>query len=181
MSDEPAKTASEAADQRHRELAREEGEAYRRSMRHLVEDVAHSGATEEVSDYVVAVGQEEATGSYRRQDGELSFVEPTAENCYLAVPVADAVDGRFVPHLSVSATLSTADGETIGPVDLPFRWHPGLYHYGSNLTVPGDGTYDVEVRIDAPSFGRRDRENGDRYRESVTVQFADLDVACGQA
>lgn len=181
MSDDPGKAASEEAGGRLLELAREEGEAYQRSLRHVVEDVAHSGAIQTAGDYVVGLAQREAEGLYRLRDGELAFVEPTAENCHLGVAVADAADGRFVPHLSISAELTTADGESVGPVDLPFRWHPGLHHYGSNLTVPGDGTYDVDVRIDAPSFARHDRENGDRYRESVTVRFADLDVACGQA
>lgn len=180
MSDEPARTTSEAVDQRHLDLARGEGEAYQRSLRHMVEDVAHSGAMKDAGDYVVGIAQEEAEGTYQLQDGDLEFVEPTAENCHLEVAVADAADGRFVPHLSVSAEISKEDGETVGPVDLPFLWHPGLYHYGANLTVPGDGTYDVLVRIEPPTFGRHDRKNGDRYAEPVDVRFEDVDVRCGQ-
>lgn len=181
MSDEPAKTTSEEADQRQLDLARGEGEAYQRSLRYMVEDVAHSGAMKEVGDYVVGIAQEEAEGMYQLQDGDLEFVEPAAENCHLEVAVADVADGRFVPYLSVTAELSDEDGNTVRPVDLPFLWHPGLYHYGANLTVPGDGTYDVRVQIEPAEFGRHDRENGDRYDEPVEVVFEDVDVRCGQA
>ena len=181
MSNESAKTTSEEADQRQLDLARGEGEAYQRSLRYMVEEVAHTGAIQDAGDYVVGIAQEEAEGMYQLQDGELTFVEPSAENCHLEVAVADAADGRFVPYLSVTAELSNEDGETVGPVDLPFLWHPGLYHYGANLTVPGDGTYDVRVQIEPAGFGRHDRENGDRYDEAVEVQFEDVDVKCGQS
>jgi uncharacterized protein involved in high-affinity Fe2+ transport len=180
MTDDPAKTASEEADQRQLDLAASEGEAYQRSLKYMIEEVAHTGAMKEAGDYVVGIAQEEAEGMYQLQDGELAFVEPTTENCHLEVAVADVADGRFVPHLSVTARLSAEDGETVGPVDVPFLWHPGLYHYGSNLTVPGDGTYDVRVQIDPPSFGRHDEQNGDRYGDPVEVTFEDVDVKCGQ-
>lgn len=180
MSDEHAKRSSEAVDQRHLELARAEGEAYQQSLRHLVEDVTHSGAIAEVGDYVVGIAQEAAAGRYQIQDGQLTFVEPSAENCLLDVAVADAADGRFVPHLGVEATLQPDGGEPIGPVTLSFTWHPGLFHYGANVTVPGDGRYDVRVKIDPARFGRRDEAHGDRYDEAVEVLFEDLSVECGQ-
>lgn len=181
MSDESTKQPSEEADERHLELAREEGEAYQRSLRHMIEDVAHTGAMSEEGDYVVGIAQEKAEGMYRLRDGDLEFVEPNAENCHLEVAVADAADGRFVPYLSVRATLTADDGEEVGPAEMPFLWHPGLYHYGANLTVPGDGAYDVSVEVEPAAFGRHDRENGDRYGEPVEVVFEDVDVECGQS
>ena len=181
MSNEPAKTTSEEADQRQLDLARGEGEAYQRSLKYMAEEVAHTGAMADAGDYTVGIAQEEAEGMYQLRDGELEFVEPEAENCHLEVAVADAADGRFVPHLSVTAQLSSEDGETVGPVEMPFLWHPGLYHYGANLTVPGDGTYDVRVQIEPAAFGRHDEANGDRYDESVEVTFEDVDVKCGQS
>lgn len=181
MSNDPVKTTSEEADQRQLDLARGEGEAYQRSLKYMVEEVAHTGAMKDAGDYTVGIAQEEAEGMYQLQDGELEFVEPSAENCHLEVAVADAADGRFIPHLSITAQLSNGDGETVGPVDMPFLWHPGLYHYGSNLTVPGDGTYDVHVEIEPPTFGRHDEKNGDRYVDPVEVTFEDVDVKCGQS
>lgn len=180
MSEDPTKTTSEETDERFLQLAREEGEAYQRSYRHMAEDVANSGRAKEVGDYVVGYAQEPAEGLYQLTDGELEWVEPTAENCHIEVAVADVADGRFVPGLSVSATLVSQDGEQIGPVDLPFLWHPGVYHYGANLTVPGDGTYELRVEVQPAAFGRHDRENGDRYADSVEVVFEDVDVKAGQ-
>lgn len=180
MSNDPSKTPSEAADQRHLELAHGEGEAYQRSLRHLIEDVAHSGDQQQAGDYVVGFAQEPAEGLYHHRDGDLEFLEPTAENCHVAVAVADAVDGRFVPTLPVSVTLRSGDGEEVGPVDLPFVWHPGVYHYGANVAVPGDGVYDLRVEIGPAEFQRHDQENGDRYAEPVEVLFEDVDVKCGQ-
>lgn len=181
MSNESPKTTSEEVDERQLDLAREEGETYQQSLRYMAEEVAHTGGTTETGDYVVGFVQEQAEGLYQPRDGGLEYVEPSAENCHLEVAVADAADGRFVPHLSVSATLTAEDGEEVGPVDVPFLWHPGLYHYGTNLTVPGDGTYDIRVQVEPASFGRHDRKNGDRYDEAVDVVFEDVDVTCGQS
>ena len=181
MSNDSAKRTSEEADQRQLDLAQEEGEAYMRSLRHMTEDVAHTGALTNAGDFVVGFAQEAAEGMYELRDGELEFVEPTTENCHLEVAVADAADGRFIPHLTVTATLTSADGEEVGPVELPFLWHPGLYHYGANLTVPGDGSYDITVGVEPAAFGRHDEKNGDRYDEGVEVAFEDVDVKCGQS
>lgn len=181
MSSEPNRTTSEALDQRHLELARAEGEAYQRSLRHVIEDVAHTGGTKTRGDYVVGFAQQSAVGIYQLRDGGLEFIEPSTENCHLEVAIADAADGRFVPHLSVTATLTSADGEEIGPVDLPFLWHPGFHHYGANLTVPGDGPYALRIAVEPATFGRHDEANGDRFDERVNVSFEDVDVSCGQS
>jgi uncharacterized protein involved in high-affinity Fe2+ transport len=113
--------------------------------------------------------------------GELEWIEPAdGENCHLEVAVSDAADGRFVPELDVSARLVSEDGTEVGPVEVPFVWHPGLHHYGVNLSVPGDGTYAVHVHVEPPSFPRHDETNGDRYAEPVDVTFEDVDVETGR-
>jgi uncharacterized protein involved in high-affinity Fe2+ transport len=92
----------------------------------------------------------------------------------------DAADGRFVPETTVRATVTDEDGEDHGPFELPLLWHPGLYHYGSNVELPGDGTYDVPVEVEPPTFVRHDETNGDRYGESVEVTFEGVEVETGQ-
>lgn len=180
MSDSPTKTTSEETDERFLELARAEGEAYQRSFRHMAQDVANSGEAREAGDYVIGYAQESAEGMYRPTDGDLEWVEPSAENCHIEVAVADVADGRFVPELPVSVTFTASDGEEVGPVDLPFIWHPGLYHYGANVTLPGDGTYELRVEVGPAPFARHDETNGDRYAEPIAVVFEDVDVKCGQ-
>lgn len=130
-------------------------------------------------EYIVGFAQEEAEGLYRLTDGSFDWSEPAdGENCHLEVAVAD---GRFIPALSVQATLTGDDGETVGPVDLPLLWHPGLYHYGRNVQLPGDGSYDTEVSVEPPTVPRHDQKNGDRFGDSVTVRFEGVGVKTGQS
>lgn len=182
MSDHAAKHTSEEFDERQQELAAAEGETYQRSLKHMIENVAHIGDLTREGDYVVGFAQEEAEGLYHLTDDGFEWVEPDEEeNCHFEVAVADAADGRFIPELTVRATLSAHDGGEVGPVDMGLLWHPGLYHYGENIHIPGDGTYDIKITVESPTFRRHDRENGDRYGEDVTVLFEDVDVKTGQS
>ncbi|MDS0261305.1 iron transporter [Haloarcula sp. S1CR25-12] len=183
MSEQARKETSEEFDERQKELAAAEGEAYQRSLRHMIEVVAHTGEMVTAGEYIVGFAQEEAEGLYHlTDDGEFEWTEPSGEeNCHLEVAVADAADGRFVPEASVTATLAAHDDGEVGPVDMDLLWHPGLYHYGENIHLPGDGTYDIEITVDPPTFRRHDETNGDRYGESVTVRFEDVDVKTGQS
>jgi hypothetical protein len=181
MRQEAKKEPSDEADERQLELAQEEGEAYQRSLRYMSQDVANTGDMKAVDDFEVAFAQEEAEGMYHFRDGELEWVEPDEDdNCHLEVAVSDVADGRFVPALEVTATLESEGGEEVGPVELPFVWHPGLHHYGKNLQVPGDGTYTISVHVDPPTFPRHDEQNGNRYDEAVDVEFEDVHVETGR-
>jgi hypothetical protein len=80
----------------------------------------------------------------------------------------------------IDVTLTGADGEQVGPTETPLLWHPGLYHYGTNLEVPDDGRYEVGVRVEPPAFDRHDETNSDRYGETVEVTFADVEIETGQ-
>ncbi len=77
-------------------------------------------------------------------------------------------------------TVVGPDGQEVGTERMPQLWHPWLYHYGRNWTVPGDGTYTLRVRIDPPTFPRHDKENGKRYAEAVEVEFTGVEVKTGQ-
>ena len=147
----------------------------------MVDEVADNGARQSAEDYVVAIAQERAEGMYRlERPGELVWDEPKDENCHLEISVCDAADKRFIPELRITATLVAATGESIGPVAAPFLWHPGLYHYGVSVRVPGDGRYTVRVRIEAPTFMRHDRVNGKRYANAVEVEFRDFKITPGR-
>jgi uncharacterized protein involved in high-affinity Fe2+ transport len=182
MSQDVTQEPSDEVDERQLELAAAEGEAYQRSLRYMAEEVAHTGAMTVAGDVQVAIAQEEAEGMYHlRDDGDLEWVEPDEDdNCHLEVAVSDAADGRFVPQLDVEATLVHASGEEVGPVEVPYVWHPGLHHYGVNLSIPDDGTYTVKVHVEPPTFHRHDETNGDRYGEAVDVAFEDVDVKTGR-
>lgn len=175
------KQTSEEVDQTQLDLAEKAGDAYQEALEYMVEAVAHTGGTREVGEYVVGFAQEEAEGMYHREgEGRFGWVEPDGANCHLEVAVCDAADGRFVPECTVIATLTGEDGEQVGPTRPPLLWHPGLYHYGKNLEVPGDGTYTIEVRVEPPEFVRHDEVNGDRYGGAADVTFEDVDVETGR-
>jgi hypothetical protein len=181
MSESGTLEPSDEVDERHLELAREAGDAYLAAADHMIETVAHTGARCEVGEYVVGFAQEEAEGMYHLDGGELAWREPDDENCHLEVVVASAADGRFLPQLDVRATLTDDDGTEIGPTEIPFVWHPGLYHYGKNLTLPGDGTYDVAIHVDPAAFPRHDETNGERFDDPIDEVFEDVEIATGQA
>src|SRR6266542_5903610 len=78
---------------------------------------------------------------YHLRDGQLEWHDSQDENAHIEVVVRDAADGRFIPGLTVYATLLDRAGTEIGTHQQPFLWHPWLYHYERNWRVPGDGTY----------------------------------------
>jgi uncharacterized protein involved in high-affinity Fe2+ transport len=172
---------SEEVDERQLELARAEGEAYQDALEYMATEVAHAGDKRQVDDYVIGYAIEEAEGMYEaRPEGQLEWVEPESENCHLEVAVASAADGRFLPYLDVEAKLIAEDGTTVGPHEIPFIWHPGLYHYGKNLEVPGEGSYTVRIEVAPPEFRRHDETNGDRFVDGIEVEFEGVEIETGQ-
>ena len=172
---------SDEADRKQLDMAAAEGDAYQRSLDYMVEDVAHTGAKTVAGGYIIGIAEEEAEGMYHPNgEGKLEWVEPGDKNCHIEVAVCDADDRRFIPGLSVEATLTGQDGKKIGPFEVPFVWHPGLYHYGVNVTIPKSGKYDVDVAIAPAPFHRHDKTNGNRYAETVKVTFEKVDIKAGQ-
>jgi uncharacterized protein involved in high-affinity Fe2+ transport len=177
----PPEQPSDEADRKQLEMARAEGDACHRSLLYMAQQVADSGGQQRAGNYIVAYAQERAEGMYMlRAEGELEWVEPTDENCHLEISVSDAGDRRFIPYLDVTATLVMEQGEEIGPLDMPFLWHPGLYHYGLNIRLPGDGRYTLRVRIAPPAFMRHDKTNGRRDAETVEAEFKGIEIKTGR-
>lgn len=177
----PMDPRSDEASSEQLEMARRQGEAYGEALELMTGKVAHDGGQRRAGDYLVGYAVEEAEGMYRPAAGELAWQEPENENLHLEIAVRDAGDGRFVPGLTVHATLITADGDVVGTHRQPLLWHPMIYHYGRNWHVPGDGRYRLRVRIDPPPFMRHDRINGRRFAEPVEVQFDDVRVRTGRS
>lgn len=175
----PMRPSDEAtAEQLH--LGRTQGDAFERALEHMMKQVAADGSEIVAGDYRVGYAVEEAEGLYFPRDGHLEWVEPETENVHVEVSVRDSADGRFLPGLVVQATLIDRDGREIGSHRQPFLWHPWLYHYGRNWTVPGDGTYTLRVRIEPPDFPRHDRVNGRRFLMPVEVEFDEVSIRTGR-
>jgi hypothetical protein len=162
-------------------MARAEGQAYQRSLDYMVEKVAAGGGAKQRSgDYLVAYAEEKAEGLYSLRNGKLEWDEPKSENAHLEVSVSDGSDGRFIPYLKIWATLTAPDGRMLGPFEIPFVWHPGLFHYGRNIATPGDGLYTIRIRIEPPEFQRHDEVNGRRYSKPVEVIFQNAAFKTGR-
>lgn len=163
------------------ELARKQGDAYGEALKLMTTKVADGGATKRAGDYVVGYAIEKAEGMYFPSDGSFEWREPAqGENLHLEVVVCDAADGRFVPCVTVEATLVDGDGNDVGTHEQPLIWHPMLYHYGRNWQVPGDGQYTLRVHVEPPRFMRHDKTNGKRFMEPVDVEFAGVQVKTGR-
>lgn len=153
-------------------IAKAEGVAYGAALEYLTKVEASDSGETRAGDYTVAYSIENAEGMYHMEDGRLVWHDPAEENCHLEIAVRNAADGRFVPCLKIQATVSEPSGEVIGSHEMPFLWHPWIYHYGRNWVIPHDGAYTLRVHIDAPTFPRHDLRNGDRFAEAVDVEFA---------
>lgn len=175
------RSTSDEVDDRQLELAERAGDAYQSALSYMVEEVAVTGDSRETGDYLIAFAQEEAEGMYvLGNGGDLEWRAPDEENCHVEVAVCDADDGRFLPAMNVAVTL-LHDDASVAVFEPEFLWHPGLFHYGANVTLPGDGTYTIRVDVEPPRFGRHDRTNGQLYDEPVQVTFEDVELRTGQS
>lgn len=176
----PPMEESDEATEAQLQLAREQGAALQRALDEMVQREAHDGREIDAGEYLVGYAVEAAEGMYELHDGQLVWHGPEAENVHVEVSVRDGADGRFVPGLTVYATLIDQNGQEIGTHQQPFVWHPWLYHYGRNWQVPGDGEYTLRVRIEPATFHRHDPKNGRRYAKAVEVDFSGIKIKTGR-
>lgn len=159
-------------------VARDQGDSYRRGVEAMAAEEA--AVTRHAGEYLIAFVTEDAEGMYELADGDLMWREAADDaNVHLEVAVADAGDGRFVPGLAVRVDVER-DGRQILSTDLPFLWHPFLYHYGANAAVPDAGPFDVTVHIEPPAFMRHDPINGRRFMEPVHARFESVRFGTGR-
>jgi hypothetical protein len=170
---------SDEAKQQQIALAKGQGEAFQRAVDNMTQKTAH-GAERRVGDYLIGYAVEDAEGMYHLRDGKLEWAEPSDENAHVEIVVRNAVDGRFLPGLTVHATLVDSGGKEVGTHEQPFLWHPWIYHYGRNWRVPSDGVYTLRVRVEAPQYPRHDKINGKFYAEPAEVTFENVRIKTGQ-
>lgn len=175
----PQMKPSDEANQEQLRLARQQGDAFQQAVDEMTRKEAH-GAEQRAGDYLVGYAVEKAEGLYHLDAGQLRWQEPQKENAHLEIVVRDGADGRFIPGLTVYATLIDASGNEIGTHRQPFLWHPWLYHYGRNWVVPGDGEYTLRVKVEPPDFHRHDKTNGLRYAQTVEAEFKGVRIQTGQ-
>ena len=175
----PPMETSDEAKQDELDLAKEQGQAFQKTLKYMANKESH-GESKPAGNYQVSYAIEKAEGLYHKLDGALVWQEPTNENSHIEITVQDGADLRFIPGLTVQVTVLDNTGKEIGSHEQPFLWHPWLFHYGRNWVLPGDGQYTVRVHIDAPDFMRHDKKNGKRYGDPVDVEFTNVRIKTGQ-
>ena len=176
----PMDPGTDEADARQLDIARAQGEAFGRALAHMVGEVAQGGGSATHGHYEIGWAVEEAEGMYEWVDDGLEWREPGDANAHIEIAVRDASDGRLVPAVRVVVTVLTSDGTEIGTHEHPLLWHPMIYHYGRNWTLPGDGEYTLRVHVDPPRFLRHDEVNGRRFTEPADVEFTGVRVETGR-
>ncbi|WP_422771068.1 hypothetical protein ACN28C_31230 [Plantactinospora sp. WMMC1484] len=178
--DEPATPPMRTGDEiiaRQRDIAAVQGEAYRLAVEAMA---VENGIREaRAGGYLIGFSTRAAEGTYAARDGRLVWTEPPPDaNTHLTVVVADAGDGRFVPQLDVTVTVLSG-GDGLFTTNLPFLWHPFLHQYGTNARVPGEGPFDVAVRVGVPRFVRQDPLDSRHFAEPAEVSFPEVRFRTG--
>ena len=166
------------------ELTQTQGDAYHETLAALYED-ANSGATRAGGDYQVGYAADYALASWKAEKPgekfkyEIDTEESGQLNAHLEATVQEARTGRFVPGLHLTATLADAAGRPLGTRELPFEWHPWVFHYGENWRVPRTGWYRLRLQADAPTFRRYGRTAGQVFNRGFDVTFDSVRVVTG--
>jgi len=155
-------------------IGKEQGDSIQKALDEMMK-IAEDGSEIESGDYLIAYIIENSEALYTFEDEELNWEEPKEENKHIEICIRDKFTKRFIPYLDVQIKLTNKETEKIIEKDLPFIWHPWLYHYGANIEIePGD--YTLEIYAEAPEFSRHDEENGKIMTEPIEAEF-DIEIS----
>src|SRR3954447_20123241 len=110
----PMDPNTDEAEAKQLDLARQQGESYRRALEYMANDVAHDGGMQAAGEYLIGYAVEEAEGMYDWEGGNSGWHTPDGENLHVEIAVCDAADGRFIPGVKVTGTLVDPEGSEIG-------------------------------------------------------------------
>ena len=162
------------------ELALKQGKAYEDALNYM-KGLTNASSTE-TGDYIVTFAAEGAEGMYlmQRNLGLRWIIPNEKENQHLEIAVQDKLDLRFIPELDVKIFLKDKNRKIVSSKKLPFLWHPFLYHYGANVSIPKEGKYDVRVFISGAKFGRHDENKGRKYEKDIKVSIGSVFLKPGK-
>lgn len=127
-----------------------------------------------------AVG--EANGMYHLMNGKLQWEEPQDENAHFEVAVRDGADGRFIPQLTVYATLVDSEG-----TERSERISSGSSSIRACITTGAIGGHRATARTRCACGSKRLNftviivSDGKRYAEPVEVEFSNVEIQTGQS
>lgn len=166
-----------------KELAEHEGKAYDNTVHEMYKQ-ANDGRDTTFGDYIVTYAIEYAEGYWHYEGDKFRYMAENdmsgKTNGHVEVSVRDAGTGRFMHGLDVTATLTKADGTSVSTKNVPFMWHPWLYHYGENWRVPKSDRYNLVLHIPPPSGRRYGKNAGAQFTRSIDLTFNNITVKAGQ-
>ncbi|MFC6836927.1 DUF7350 domain-containing protein [Halomarina ordinaria] len=103
---------------------------------------------------------------------EVELVPRTdADSLHLMAVVWDPESERVLPESGVSVQLTREGGVVTEEVLYPMLSQPMGFHYGANVVLPDDGTYDARVRVGGLSI-RRTGSFRDRFGASASARLS---------
>jgi uncharacterized protein involved in high-affinity Fe2+ transport len=162
--------SSDEATAQQLERARDQGNVVRDEVEWVRAHDAAASAEMTAGEYRIAYIVTAPAGYY---DSTNAWHEPSG-TAHVAAVVRDAADGREVPGLTVTATI-TPSGGGAAHVALPYGWQAVLNRYGENVSLP-DGPFTLRLDVAPPSYWRHDPTNGDRFADTVTAEFTNVSV-----
>lgn len=166
--------------EKKRTLALVQGNTYTLALDEMKDEDVYASTVQD--DYIISLACENAEGMYMYNNlRKLHWMIPEpSENQHVEIVVQDKDDKRFLPGLEVFCKLLDEDKKVVANLHIPFIWHPFLFHYGMNTSIPKEGKYRAEVTIQKPSFHRHDEEVGKRYEKDVTVTLGPVHLKPGR-
>ena len=135
------------------------------------------GGHREAGDYLVAYQVDLACWLSYPETGSPVYHNPGEKNARIAIAIYDRDSLHMVHGLQVWVTVLDEHGNEVGTAQHPFLYRPGRNQYGSDWQLPGDGKYNLRVRIEAPDSLRR--WNGQPYSSPVDVEFHSVEICTG--
>lgn len=166
--------------ERKENLAKAQGITYSLALDEMKGEASH--ASVEIEDYIISVACENAEGMYMySSSGKLHWMVPEKkDNQHFEVSVQDKDDKRFIPSLEVNAQILDENKKMVTKMEVPFIWHPFLFHYGVNCSIPKKGTYYAVIEIKKPAFHRHDQTYGKKYEKDVSVTLGPITLTPGR-
>jgi hypothetical protein len=130
--------------------------------------------------YLIAFSTEYARNLSFPSKGRPRWQSLKKENAHIGIAVHDEKDLHFIVGLTVTVSVMDSNGNDIGTKIHPLLLRPGLYHYGVNWVLPGDGEYTIHVKIETPETMLYNEENNTRYLTSNEVNFFHVNIKTGQ-
>lgn len=160
------------ASQRMLHLARLQGDAYIDALGYLREQVATASPERRAGGYWIGYIVQPADDE-RERDADRAASSAARGIVRIGVTIRDAADGRFVPGLDVTVTITDAEGREVGSHDHPLTWDVVAHHYAHEWAVP-PGRAAMRVVISLPSADRQDDAHLGRFDACTAIEFSDV-------